>query len=112
MVTTKSERKAIEKEQLQYIIEEVMDEEADSNLSKALTYNNCDSFIKLMELSPERIEVLGFRDTKGKLVGLKIFEKSTLDLFLRYCEKCITEGNPLRTTEDIKRLNYDDFCDF
>ena len=112
MVVTKSQRKAMAKEQLKYVIEEVMDEDTDSNLHNALTYNNCDSFVKLMGLSLERIEALNFRNTQGKLVELKIFEKSTLELFLKYCDKCITEGNPLRTTDDIKRLNYDDFCEF
>ena len=112
MVVTKSQRKAMAKEQLKYVIEEVMDEDTDSNLHNALTYNNCDSFVKLMGLSSERIEALNFRNTQGKLVELKIFEKSTLELFLKYCDKCITEGNPLRTTDNIKRLNYDDFCEF
>lgn len=70
------------KEQLQYVIEEVMDEETDSKLLNALTYNSCDSFVKLMGLSSERIEALNFRNTQGELVGLKFFEKSTLELFL------------------------------
>ena len=96
----------MEKEQLEYVFEEVMYEEKDINLSKALTYNNCDRFLTLMGLSSERIEALNFRNNKVKLIELKIFEKSTLDLFLGYHEKSIIECNPLRTAEDIKRLNY------
>lgn len=34
MVVTKSEREAMEKEQLEYVLQEVMDEEKDSTLPK------------------------------------------------------------------------------
>ena len=48
MVITKGERKAMEKEQLEYVLQEVMDEDKDSNLTKALTYNKCKGFTDLM----------------------------------------------------------------
>ena len=65
-----------------------------------------------MGYSSDRIEALSFKDTKGKVIELQSFEISTLDLFLKYCAKCVNEGNPLRTTEDVKMLNYEDFCEF
>ena len=111
MVVTKSERKAMEKEQLEYVLQEVMDQDNDSNLTKALTYNKCNGFTDLMGYSSERVEDLSFKD-KGKVIELRSFEISLLDLFLKYCVKCINEGNPLRSTEDVKMLNYEDFCEF
>ena len=112
MVITKAERKAMEKEQLEYVLQEVMDEDKDSNLTKALMYNKCKGFTNLMGYSTERIESLSFKDSKAKVIELRSFEISTLDLFLKYCAKCVNEGNPLRTTEDVKLLNYEDFCEF
>ena len=112
MVVTKTKRKAMEKEQLEYVLQEVMDEDKDSNFTKALTYNKCKGFTDLMGYSSERVEALSFKDTKGKVIKFRSFEISLLDLFLKYCVKCINEGNPLRTTEDVKMLNYEDFCEF
>ena len=51
------------------MIEEVMDQETDSNLHKAFSYNNYDGFIKLMGLSSKKGACI-FRDTKEKLVGV------------------------------------------
>ena len=96
MVVTKSERKAMEKEQLEYVLQEVMDEDKDSNLTKALTYNKCKGFTDLMGYSSERVEALSFKDTKGKVIELRSFEISLLDLFLKYCVKYVNEGNELR----------------
>ena len=102
----------MEKEQLEYFLQEVMDEDKDSNLTKALTYNKCKGFTDLMGYSSERVVALSFKDTKGKVIELRSFEISLLDLFIKYCVKCINEGNPLRTTEDVKLLNYEDFREF
>ena len=54
MVVTRTERKEMEKEQLQYAIEEVMGEELNSNLSKALEYNNYDSLLNSLDLMKNR----------------------------------------------------------
>ena len=65
MAITEIQRKKMEKEHFEYVVEEVMDEDKGSNLTKALTYNKCNAFTDLMRYSSQKNEALSFRYTKG-----------------------------------------------
>ena len=92
MAVTRKEKLKLQKDQLMYVIKEVLFEEEDSNIAKALNSHGCESMRDLIGLLDKELHALDFKNDDGDIIELKTFKLSKLRLFQEYFRKCLKEG--------------------
>ena len=80
---TRSQRFKRYKEELDYIIGEVLDQEDNSDIHKALQKHNCKNLMDMVSSSDSEINALDFIDDKIDMTELKIYD---LAKFYHFCD--------------------------
>ena len=109
---TRNQRFKSYKEELEYNIGEVLDQEDDSGIHKALQKHKCENLIDLVSSSDSEINVLDFIDDKGDMTKLKIYDLAKVCLFRDFYHSCKQTGCTYSNIGDWKKIapqEYDEF---
>ena len=97
---------------LDYIISEVLDQEDDSNIHKALKQHKCKNLMDVVCLSDGEINALDFLDDTGDVIGLKIFDLARVRHFRDFYHSCKKIGRVFNNIGDWKTITREEFDEF
>lgn len=104
MVLTKAEKKQI----LSHILEQVLEEEADSNLHKVLAQNNAKTVLDITNMADNTIDLLKYWDDKKNAIDIAKFDAGLLKSFKAFVAHRINSNNPIED-DDWLHLTVQEF---
>jgi hypothetical protein len=104
MVLTKAKKKQI----LFHVLEQVFEEEVDSNLHKVVAHNNAKSIFDITVMEDSAIDLLKYRDDNKNVVDIAKFDAGLLKSFKAFVQHRINTNNPIEDN-DWLHLTADEF---
>ena len=96
-------------EALDYIIGEVLDQDDDSDIHKALKKHKCKNLLDMVSLSDGEINALDFLDDTGDVIELKIFDLARVCQFRDFYHSCKKPGRVFNHIGDWKTITHEEF---
>lgn len=97
------------KEEVDYIIGEVLDQEDNSDIHRALQKYNYKNLMDMVSSSDSEINALDFIDDKGNVTELKKYDLAKVCLFRDFYHSCKQTGHTFSNIGDWKKITCEEY---